>query len=98
MSTNETEETKPISSHLDQTGLVNQEFITWKLFRLYIKYYTFISIRKYFMTAGLREQASNVTQSWPLKKCKQEPWFLFPAIVSAIAVKSLQESLAALTI
>ena len=28
------------------------------------RYFTFVFIRKYLLTAGLREQAFNVTQSW----------------------------------
>ena len=35
------------------------------LFRLRIKYFSFVFICKYLLTAGLREQAFNVTQLWP---------------------------------
>ena len=30
-----------------------------------MKYFCFVSICKYLLTAGLREHAFNVTQSWP---------------------------------
>ena len=30
-----------------------------------LKYFSFVSICKYLLTAGLREQAFNVRQSWP---------------------------------
>ena len=30
-----------------------------------LKYFSFVSICKYLLTAGLREQAFNVTQLWP---------------------------------
>ena len=30
-----------------------------------LKYFYFVSICKYLLTAGLREQAFNVTQLWP---------------------------------
>ena len=36
-----------------------------RLFRLCIKYFSFVFICKYLLTAGLREQAFNVTQLWP---------------------------------
>ena len=35
-----------------------------RLFRLCITYFSFVFICKYLLTAGLREQAFNVTQSW----------------------------------
>ena len=35
------------------------------LFRLCITYFSFVFICKYLLTAGLREQAFNVTQSLP---------------------------------
>ena len=36
-----------------------------RLFRLCIKCFSFVFICKYLLTAGLREQAFNVTQPWP---------------------------------
>ena len=44
------------------------------MFRLCIKYFSFVFICKYLLTAGLRKRVFNVTQSWPgILKC-----FIFP--------------------
>ena len=36
-----------------------------RLFCVCIEYFSFVSIYKYILTAGQREQAFNVIQSWP---------------------------------